>query len=247
MKKGIVVDIPFNIDLSRYQIPGSLIQYVFRSSFAKAQTKEWITRRLQLAMKYSINSLLHQTNSNFIGILRCTKETEPIIQEALKEYPKLPKHIRFTAEAEDIIEEQMKKNDFLYRVVIDSDNMYARTFIDQIAHFNPMKETKSLVCQEGYLYEERYGLIASIIHPMPSFYAAIYDAETYPSLYQKRLFEDHFQALNYPYEVLPGKNYLITVHEQNLSNKFIDIFNTYGGVLLTREEENEFFKTWHLQ
>lgn len=237
MNKNIVVDIPFNIDLSNYLLPKNYIHPKLEASFIKAQTKEWIDRRMELFMKYAGNSLIHQTNKDFICLLRYTEQTEELIREALSRYPKLPMNIQFTTKADAIIDYLIKQHKNLYRVVIDSDNMYTTDFMDKLHKYKHQPNTQTIMCQEGYLYDEKSKALATVTHPSPSFYAAIYNLETYKELYQKRLFEKHFHAVNYPYEVLEGRNYCICIHEQNVDNEFDTIYRVFKGKMVEDEKD----------
>lgn len=244
--RSIIIDIPFNIDLSHYMLPESYIHPKLRRNFVKTQTSEWIKRRIELFMKYTCNSLLHQTSQNFCCLLRCTVQTQNLIEAELEKYPKLPENIRFTPNAQDIIDDVIKCKDCLYHVIIDSDNMYHPTFIERLEHFNPNPATQTILCQEGYVFDDATGQLASIFHQSPSFYAAIFNKETYPLLYEERLFERHWNAINYPYEVMSGKNYCICTHDINVDNAFYKFSRTYERRMIEGEERERILEEWHL-
>lgn len=246
VSKSIIIDIPFNINLSQYMSAESCIYPKLRRTFAKTQTSNWIERRLELFMKYTCNSLRHQTNQDFCCLLRCTPETQLLIDNELGKYPKLPENIRFTSKAQEVIEHAIKINDYLYHVVIDSDNMYHPAFVDKLSHFNPRAETQTILCQEGYIFDDKTGQLASIFHQSPSFYAAVYNKETYHDLYQKRLFERHWNAVNYPYEVMSGRNYCICTHDLNVDNAFYKFNKVYKRRMIEGEERERILEEWHL-
>ena len=246
-EKSIVIDIPFNIDLSGYMLPKNYIHIKLQKSFVLAQTKKWIERRMALFMKYTCNSLLRQTSQEFLCLVRCTEATYETIQSLLNEYPTLPENIIFTYEAHAIIDSIMNNSKWLYHVVIDSDNMYASNFIERLLAFQFKEATQTILCQEGYLYDEQTGRVATIFHKSPSFYAVIYNKMRYEALFQKRLFEKHWDAIKYPYEVMTGKNYCICTHEQNVDNIFEKIKRGYDGQLVEGDEKIAFLKKWNIE
>ena len=247
IKKSIVIDIPFNIDLSEYLKGSTYIYPKVKESFQKAQKEDWIRRRLSLFMKYAAKSLTNQTSQNFIAVVRCTETTLDKINQILKEYDKLPENIIFTHKAQEIIDKQMEAVDKLYRVVIDSDNMYSDKFIEVIEYMSLADDTKTLICQTGYIYDEKTDRIAELNHKSPSFYAAIYDKETYKTLYPLRLFENHWRAIDYAYEVVEGRQFCICVHEQNVDNDFEKIVKAFNGIYLEGDNKDKILKEWHIR
>lgn len=247
VNKNIIIDIPFNIDLSPYMLPKNYIHPKLEKSYQLAQTEEWIIRRLELFMKYTYNSLSHQTNQNFKCLLRCTSNTEALIQKHLKKYPPLSKNIFFTSRAQQIIDESIKHHGNLYRTVIDSDNMFHDTFIDKLHHFKHNPFTLTIISQEGYILDDMSQQVTGIFHQSPSFYAAIYNLDTYRWLYPRRLFEKHWDAIKYPYEQMKGRNYCICSHDINVDNEFTKISQKYGVEIIEGEAKKKFFKEWHLK
>ena len=244
--ENLIVDIPFNIDLSGYMLPKNYIHIKLRKSFIASQTEEWIDRRLDLFMRLTANSLLHQTDQHFLCLLRCTENTESLIKEKLKAYPPLPSHFLFTTRAQELIDERMKKYGCLYRIVIDSDNMFHPEAITKIRNFLPKADTRSLLFQEGYAYNEATKEVIEVFHPSPSFYAALYDEVSYAQLYNKRLFEKHWDVTSYPYEVIGGKNYCICTHDKNVDNTFLKLSRKYMVRALDEAESRQFMIAWHL-
>lgn len=247
VKKNIIIDIPFNIDLSPYMLPKNYIHPKLERSYQIAQTEEWVVRRLELFMKYTCNSLLHQTNQDFVCLLRCTPNTEEMIHKHLMNYPKLPQNIFFTSNAQKTIDESIRQHGHLYRTIIDSDNMFHDTFIERLHQFKHSPLTLSILSQEGYILDDRTKQVTRIFHPSPSFYAAIYNLETYQWLYQRRLFEKHWDVIKYPYEQLGGPNYCICTHDINVDNEFARISQKYGIEIIEGKAKEHFFEEWHLK
>lgn len=245
----VVVDIAFNVDISKCVSYSHPMYVKLQRNFVKAQSREWIERRMEILMKYAVNSLRHQTNSEFTCIIRCTRATYGIIKEELKKYEKLPPNIRFAIIGiQPILRRHLANCNTLYQVVIDSDNMYSDDFIEKLRAFKPNKETLTIMCREGYLYNEITNELARIFHPSPSFYASVYTKENFDEIYPKRLCESHWQATkNYKSEYLAGRNYLITVHEQNVDNSFETIFKAFSGQMIEGEEKEAVLKAWKIK
>lgn len=244
--KNIIIDIPFNIDLTPYMLPKNYIHIKLRKSFIEAQTRKWLERRIGLFMKYTGNSLIHQTDQNYRCLLRCTVETKEVIDELLQAYPPLPSNIIFTADAQQIIEDSIIQSGNLCRVVIDSDNMFHSEAISDIRQYPAKKETQTLIFKEGYAYDEASKRVIRIFHPSPSFYAVLYDLSSYRTLYSKRLFEKHWDAVKYPYETLEGPRYCICTHDMNVDNTFLKLRYRYMVSELQEEEKEKFLREWYI-
>lgn len=245
----VVVDIAFNVDISKCVSYSHPMYAKLQHNFVKAQSKEWIARRMEILMKYAVNSLRHQTNQDFTCAIRCTRATYSIIKEELKKYEKLPPNIRFAIIGiQPILKRHLINSKTVYHVVIDSDNMYSNDFIEKLRTFKVGKGTLTIMCQEGYIYNEVTDELAMIFHPSPSFYASIYTQENFDEIYPKRLCESHWQATkNYKSEYISGKNYLITVHEQNVDNSFEVIFKTFGGQMIEGKEKEAILRAWKIK
>lgn len=246
MNRKIIISVPFNINLGIYSKDAPYIKQKFAQTFPLSQTSQWINRRLYLFIKYTVNSLYHQTNPNFLCLVRHTLETTSLIQSELSRYSPLPPHIIFTPYADEIIAQQMKSCDVLYHITLDSDNMYSSDFIQRLSQYVPNYNTQSIICQNGYIYNEVTGQVAQIFHTSPSFYAAIYTPLTFNTLFQQRLFESHWVAVNYPYEVLPGNNFCIVTHSNNIDNDFNSITKYLNARLIIGYEKEIFLKQWHI-
>lgn len=229
MKKKIIVDIPFNIDLSIYYPDRESTRKMYEQAFVVAQTEEWIRYRIGVFMKYTAKSLINQTCQDFVCLMRYTKPTEAIIMNELSKYDKLPENIIFTADGDAMIRTLLKRVKYLYHLRIDADNMYDFDFIRKIDTFPYYKGLECILCQKGYLYDENTQRLATIDHYSPSIYAYIYKKEDYFTVYGNKIFELHFNAVKMEHQVLEGYNYLLVVHKNNLDNKFNAIVRYFKG------------------
>lgn len=246
MEKNITIDIPFNIDLSCYIAPSNPIYTKLKEVYEKTQTRAWLATRLDIFMAYTVRSLKAQTNQDFRCFVRCTETSLPTIKILLGSYEALPSNIQFTTDATALMEESLQRYGWLYRVVMDSDNMYASHFIEQLHKYQHDEATQSIICRRGYIYDEKTKRLAMIKHPAPSFYVAIYNMTTYKSLYQKRLFEDHWDVLKYPYEYMDTQCYCICMHETNVDNTFEQLLRHYKGQEIEGIMKQVLMKEWQL-
>lgn len=243
----VVILIPFNIDMSAYRKEDDGLHKKWQESFIEAQEPPWIEKRMRLFMRYTVASLRNQRNQQFMCYVYHTPKTKPLIQETLSHYEALPLNIQFVSTLDLRLNELVSRGKILYQVTLDSDNMYGPYFISDLKVRKVRSSTRSIICQRGYIYHEATSTLAAIIHPAPSFYAAIYSKETYPVLYKKRLFEKHFEAIKYPYEILEGINYCICIHDWNLDNEWMRLFIRYGGQLIQGTEKEQILKEWALR
>lgn len=242
----VVILIPFNIDMTEYRQENDGLYKKWKEIFVEAQERAWIESRMKLFMHYTVASLKNQIDQEFMCYVYYTSKTKSIIEEVRSHYEVLPPNIQFVSTLDLRLNGLLRSGKILYQVALDSDNMYGPCFISDLKRRKIRSSTRSLICQRGYIYHETTSTLAEIIHPAPSFYAAIYSEETYPLLYKKRLFEKHFEAIKYPYEILEGTYYCICIHDWNLDNEWVRLFIRYGGQLIQGSEKEQILKEWAL-
>jgi Putative rhamnosyl transferase len=204
-------------------------------------TKDWIDNRIALFMNYTFKSLKAQINQDFLTLVRCEDQTLPLIDKALSKYEKLPSNIRFTGKQEynKAFKEAIEGHDYIYLVRIDSDDMYHKTYIDQLHKYQPKPETEIIINQNGYLYDIKTQLLAPMYHYSPSFYTLIYKVEDY--LKGKRYnLGGHGGAINFKHEIIPKRNFIIVVHNTNTSNSWSRMLKKQK--LLNKRESKEILK-----
>lgn len=181
-------------------------------------TREWIDKRLRLTMDYTVRSLINQTNQEFLSLIIYDRKSHKNIRSALEEYPELPENIRFVT-AQDMnghMEKYVEGADVLYNVRLDSDDMYHKTYVQQLHDYRHNGETRLLINQNGYFYDSVRNLIAEYYHFSPQFYVIVYDAEDF--LYGERYkINGHADAINHPHELIVKRNYVNHVHSNNYS------------------------------
>lgn len=212
MTKAIVVEIEFNNRSNRGGV------------YKIGLTPQWIKYRMAIFMKYTLQSLLKQTNQGFHAFIRYTERTEGIIKAELAKYPKLPANIRFVAENkyEDKLRKTVGGSPYLYLVRLDCDDTYHHSFIDQLHNYKPKAGTRALINQAGYIYDSVKHRIANVSKSSPPFYTWIYKSELYFGGLRYKTVDGHSGVIKHKHEILTtaGKrNYMVVVHNRNTLNQ----------------------------
>jgi hypothetical protein len=227
-RKKIIINIVFNMLRTVHHQPRPELHRVLR--------KNWITYRMEIFMKYTLNSLLNQTNQDFIALVRYEDCTEQLIKDALDKYNPLPPNINFIKNSE--IEQQILNNihgeDYLYIVRIDSDDLYHKMFIQKLHNYNHDEKVKVLINQQGYIYDSINKRLATYSKESPPFYTLVYKTKDYIEGLRHPL-PKHKYAIKLPHQVLDGKNFIVNVHSKNTSSKF----NKVSGVLINSKEKQK--------
>lgn len=208
--KLIVIDIPFNT--------------AFRNINPDRLKKDWIDYRINIFMNYTFNSLVNQTNQNFLCFLRYDKESESLIFDALSKYPKLPNNIIFTPNFNKEISQRIENYDFFYHVRLDSDNMYHREFIDKLHKFKYYDGLECILCQSGYIYDSVNDKLGTWHFESPPFYTFLYKTQDYINNFRYKLKSGHASAIEFKHEIFPERNFVVVIHEKNLLSKFESSF-----------------------
>ncbi|WP_336774908.1 glycosyltransferase family A protein [Paenibacillus sp. MMO-58] len=212
MTKAIIVEIEFNNRSNRGGV------------YRIGLTPQWIKYRMSIFMKYTLQSLLKQTNQNFHAFIRYTERTEGIIRAELAKYPKLPANIRFVADKKygKKLQRTVGSSSTFYLVRLDCDDTYHRTMIDQLHKYKPKQGTRALINQAGYIYDSVRHRVATVSKSSPPFYTWIYNSEQYFGGYRYKTVDGHSGVIKHKHEVLTksGKrNYMVVVHNKNTLNQ----------------------------
>ncbi|WP_099191486.1 sulfotransferase family 2 domain-containing protein [Tepidibacter mesophilus] len=215
--KNIIVNIPFNIsNLTDMNMP-----YHNFGIRKECLTKEWIDYRINIFMNYTLKSLKNQTNQNFNAYIRYEPSTEDLIKQAISKYQPLPNNIHFvtTYEYNNMVFKIIRGYKFLYEITMSSDDMYHKSFIQQMFDYTPKPNTKILICQNGYIYDSIQKRIAPYFNHSSSFNCLIYSVMDY--LNGKRHPMDGFEsAIKLPHEILKDPNYINHSHQNNVAFDF---------------------------
>lgn len=245
MKRRIIVDIRFNIDLRKYGELSKIKGYDMEAAFKKAQTKEWIEKRMKIFERCALQSLKHQTSQNFLCVLRYEASSKETLEEVLKNYPDLPSNIIFSSNADKFIAKEMQNYDVLYQVGMDTDHIYAPNFIETIEKIPYEEGVKCLLCKAGYLYDFENNRLAKIWHPSPSCYVYTYNQKAFEAEFNTRTYNNHYYAQYLPHKEITGRAYMLTVHGQNVYHTFDIVCRKFNGILIEDEhEKNAILKEW---
>lgn len=189
------------------------------SRFDKELNKTWIENRLRIFRQYTLQSLKAQTNQDFLVLINCHDETLNIINEFLNGFEKLPENIKIvgTTKFKEEVKNAITGFKYLYLVRLDSDDMYHKDFVNLISNYNNLIGTEALMNKNGYVYNHNTKELAKWEFFSPPFYTLIYDVDNYLKGQRYYLERGHCGIRLLKYEILPGENYMIIVHKDNMT------------------------------
>jgi putative rhamnosyltransferase len=189
----------------------------------KRFSKKWIEKRIDIFMKYTLKSLKLQTNQNFFALLKYEDISKDIIESVLSNYPKLPENIKFIKKSnfENMVIKNIQGYDYLYLVRLDSDDLYHKSFIQQMYDYKHDITTEVIINQNGYIYDSIKKRLARFPHKSPNYYTLIYKAKDYIKGKRYIIPGGHpnvIKLLNH--ETIKKSNYIRNVHSTNDSSSF---------------------------
>ncbi|MGL5677203.1 MAG: hypothetical protein ACRDDX_12360 [Cellulosilyticaceae bacterium] len=140
----------------------------------------------------------------------------------MSRYEALPENIRFTKVFYKEVRDYLTKDDKLYMVRIDSDNMYHQSYIQQLHDVKINPDILVIMSQHGYTYHVGTKGLCHFYHESPSFYAIVYTYEEYINGKKINAKRGHLDMIKFNHVILSPKNFMIVVHEQNILNRFND-------------------------
>ncbi len=193
-------------------------------------TEGWIENRMRIFMNFTRKSLEKQTNQDFTALYVYEDSTEELINHALPKYSHLPENIRFIKKTEynSAIDSLTTGYDELYLTRLDSDDMYANTFIQKLHDYKPKEETEALLCQYGYIYDCINKRLGEYYHYQFTFYTFIYklnkEGKKFSSLnitpWDVLVNFSHQKIIDYKYESIPERNFIFNIHTHNTDSIF---------------------------
>ena len=213
---------------SKVHIPGTKRIIVYSDfntlSFSdKRFSKEWIEKRIDIFMKYTLKSLKLQSNQNFLSLLKYEDKSQKIIENVLSRYPDLPKNIKFIPKSKfnDIVKKYIEGFEYLYLVRLDSDDLYHKTFIQQMYDYKHDITTEVIINQNGYIYDSIRNRLARFPQRSPNYYTLIYKVNEFIKGKRYVIPGGHpnvIKLLNH--EIIKRPNYIRNVHSTNDSSTF---------------------------
>lgn len=228
--KRIIVDIEFNSRATKCR------------ATKLSRTKEWIDYRILIFNKYTLNSLKKQTDQNFLALIRYDKKTSALINNALSNYGPLPNNIKFipSDEYENIVKKNIAGYDYLYLVQLDCDDMYHKTFIEQLHKYQPHKDTQVLINQKGFVFDSINNRLGHWYYLSPPFYTTVNKVADYMKGKRISIGSHHAKAIKYSNEKLDRRNYVVLIHDKNTMNKFDS--HRVGDVITDKNEIKKILK-----
>ncbi|MDQ0857341.1 glycosyltransferase family A protein [Bacillus sp. V2I10] len=184
-------------------------------------TEEWIENRISIFQKYTLKSLKKQTNQNFLTVVKLAEGCSEIINRALQKYEPLPDNIKFgtSIESQRRIEAYIQGYDELYVARQDSDDLYHKSFVQQLHNYRHKPSTEVLINQDGYMWDTVDNRMIHIHFESPQYYTFVYTAKDYLDGKRYILPGGHGYAIRLPHEILKNRNYVNIVHPSITSKK----------------------------
>lgn len=186
-------------------------------------TRPWVEHRIKLFRDLTLNSLIHQSNQNFLTLLKYDPRSHDVIYEVLSDLGiKLPDHIRFVPveQYDQAIAEYIQGADELYIARTDSDDLLHRDYFQKLHKYRHKPETWALLNQNGYYWDRDRNIMAPRFYASPQFYVLIYQAKNFLKG-ERYTVRDHGHVIKFPHEKLDGRNWVNVVHSTNTSPKVV--------------------------
>lgn len=177
---------------------------------------------MKIFMKYTRRSLQRQTNQDFVALVEYEDRSRKKIKRQLRKYSKLPKNIRFVPKSsyQKRLMKRLKGYRYLYLVRLDSDDLYRRSYIQQLKQHRIRKGTSAIINQNGYMYDSKKKRIAPMYAKSPAFYTLIYKVKDYKKGKRYRLRGGHPAVIRLRHDKLRRRNYVHIIHSGNTTSKF---------------------------
>lgn len=184
-------------------------------------TEPWIANRIAIFQKYTLRSLKKQTNQDYLCLIKTAGGCEQIIKSVLGTYPPLPPHIRFVTsiEATRQTEAYIAGYEDLYIARQDSDDLFHKTFVQQLHQFKHKPTTQVLITQNGYMWDTVENTMIPMYFESPQYYTLIYSVKAFMAGKRYKLPGGHGYAIKMRHELLKPRNYVNIVHPSITSKK----------------------------
>ncbi len=184
-------------------------------------SKKWIENRIDIFMKFTLQSIKNQSNQDFLYLIRYDSSTENIIRDTLGNYAKLPTNVKFIQEPffEEYKINYIDNSEELFITRLDSDDLYHKSYIQALHDHSPHESTQILISQDGFIYDSLQHRLAYWSYESPPFYALVYKTEEY--LKGKRhKFRKHSGAIKLRHEILSPGLFCVLIHSDNTLGVF---------------------------
>lgn len=190
----------------------------------------WIEKRIDIFMNYTLKSLKAQSSQDFMAYILYNPTTEAIILNYLSRYPALPPNVHFIPANlyTQYVNTYIKESLYLYEIELASDDLYHRDFVSYLKDYTPHSSTHILICQEGYIYSSTTDELAPYFNYSSSFNCLIYSTKDFINgiRYHYTGFEG---AINLPHEFIPWRTYINHSHAHNITFSYSEEQRTPWG------------------
>lgn len=186
-------------------------------------SREWLEDRIRIFQNLTLRSLKKQTNQNFLAVVKLAGGCSDLVEEILAQYKPLPANVQFgtSIESKRRMEAYIEGAQELYIARLDSDDLYHKSFVQQLHDYKPKPGTVALVNTHGYTWDRVNGLMEKSYHPCMAFYTFIYSVPDFLSGYRVQIPNGggHKNVILLPHEIFDGRNYVNVIHNSNFSVK----------------------------
>lgn len=173
-------------------------------------------------MYYTLRSLKAQTNQNFINLIRFEDSTEDKILRAISQYSVLPSNVRFikTTQYDEEVKKIVKEHEYVYFARLDTDDLYHKSYVQQMYDYEPKANTVSLINRNGYIFDSKNNCLAKCFGKVVTFYTFICKTKDYlnGNIYNRDstdIDNEQYIALRVPHEFIEKRNYIWHIHSTN--------------------------------
>jgi hypothetical protein len=227
--KIVLIDIPLNT-----------VDFFNLRNHNRGLTQEWLEYRISIFFKYTLRSLLAQTNKNFKCVVHVHEATIDIVKTILEKYEKLPDNIVFANNGDLLFKNISEQYTSVLKLRLDSDNVIHPSFVDQLYQIDLEPSTEVIIGRRGYLFDSVAGRLALWNHKSSAFNTYVYNSGDYDvaNCLNSHDPEFHMSAIKLNHHFLDsdsrdGRSYIIVLHGENLQNDFDELINSEycGGVI----------------
>lgn len=152
---------------------------------------EWIKHRLEIFKTYTLKSILHQTNRDFITwiLWRLQDKDKPFIQDwrdcltkagldYVFTFHPIETMGAYTDREHNELAERTEGIDYLYVTRCDTDDMLHETFMDLIQGY-PVVHRRAMLPKWGYIFDINRSILKEMCWQSPPFYSIIFPKDVF--------------------------------------------------------------------
>lgn len=203
---------------------------------------------LTYLFKYTLQSIISQTNQDYWCIVEYQKEAEELLSEEKQKYPHIAEKILFTTSMRDLIkslliDESLSGYEDIWFIKINTRQVYPLDMIEQFNNYMRSSRIRVLILQQGYIYNSSNKQLYKYIGSDIAAYIYVCGIEEY---------KKHFCVYDYYHPHILEKKYPIfknALLEQKVLSIKAQILNEQAEklILLTSDEKNKCLASFKLE